>query len=272
MLTTLIHTRPALGYTVALLVSGFVTVIGVGGAIAAFDYSPGTSVFLGFVGAVGVLLLVALTLEVRHRTRRPFAVLETSADGLPATRLPYGWASVVPAVGVLVVAVVACALGLWVALSQGNTGGSVIAVVLGAVSAVWLLPVAIGTVRAGGLDLTSAGIGHRHLGSGWWLAWEDLEGVSPGNTRDAASPARSAALVGLLERPGTNVRRRRYSRWGWSGDVVAPSQVVGIAVRHLSVDAPTLAFLVASYLDDPSLRDQLGTSDSLEWRILQRDS
>ena len=84
MLTQLLRTRPALGFALALLISAFVTLVGVGGAVAGADDSPGTAVFLGFVGAVGVLMLVSFGLvmvikeacQLRHESVKNLTLVE----------------------------------------------------------------------------------------------------------------------------------------------------------------------------------------------------
>jgi hypothetical protein len=261
MLTNLLRTRPALGFALALLVSAFVTLVGVGGAIAGADDSPGTAVFLGFVGAVGVLMLVSFALEALRRGRRPFGHVGTSPDGERATVLPFSGAALASPVVMMVLVLVAGAVGAVVAQGDGSTPWVVICVVLAVGALALLLPVIGGRVRAGGVYLTPQGIEHRRLGTSWRLPWDDVEGVVPQEP------------VPVLPRPGVRVVRARTAPYAWNGDVrTSDERVLGIETRHLSVDEKTLAFLVASYQQHPELRDQLGTPASLDWKVLDSRS
>ena len=47
---------------------------------------------------------------------------------------------------------------------------------------------------------------------------------------------------------------------------------LGIETRHLAVDEQTLLFLLASCSQHPELRSQLGTAESLRWRMLDAHS
>jgi hypothetical protein len=257
MLTQLLRTRPGLGFALALLISALVTLVGVGGAVAGADDSPGTTVFLGFVGAVGVLMLVSFGLEALWRGRRPFALLGTSPAGARATVLPFSGAALASPVVVLVLVLLAGVVGGTVALGEAATTWVVVNVVVAVAALVLLLPVLARRVRSGGVYLTPQGLEHRRLGTSWTVGWDDVEGVTPEEP------------LPVLLRPGARVVRSRTSPYGWNGDVRgSDDRVLGVETRHLSVDEGTLAFLVASYRQHPELRDQLGTPASLEWRML----
>jgi hypothetical protein len=218
-------------------------------------------VFLGFVGAVGVLMLVSFGLEALRRGRRPFARVGTSPEGERATVLPFSGAALASPVVLLLLVLVAGAVGASVALGEGATTWVVICLVVAVPALVLLLPVLARRVRAGGVYLTSQGIEHRRLGTSWTVGWDDVEGVAPEEP------------LSLLTRAGARVVRARTSPYGWNGDVrTSEDRVLGIETRHLSVDEKTLAFLVASYQQHPELRDQLGTPASLDWRMLDPSS
>jgi hypothetical protein len=261
MLTQLLRTRPALGFALALLISAFVTLVGVGGVIADGGDSPGTSVFLGFVGAVGILMLVSFALEALRRGRRPFARVGTTPEGERATVLPFATPALASPVVLLSLVLLAGAAGAAVAQADGATPWVVICLVVAVGALALLLPVLAGRVRAGGVYLTPQGIEHRRLGTSWKVGWDDVEGVAPEEP------------LPVLSRAGARVVRARTSPYGWDGDVrTSDERVLGIETRHLSVDEKTLAFLVASYEQHPELRDRLGTPASLDWKLLDPSS
>jgi hypothetical protein len=259
MFTELLRTRPRVGYPLMVLLLVLLTLIGVGGAAAGADDHPGTAVFLGYVGAVGVVGIVAVLAEVAALSRRPVARLATTAGGERATYLPYGVSLLVGPVGALVAAVGAGVAGAVVAGRNGSTGGLVVAVVVGLAALGWLLPVLLGRVRTGGVWVSPSGVEQARFGSRWRVGWDDVEGVVPQEP------------LAIVLRPGARVSRERTSPWGWNGDVRAGANLLGISTRHLSVDERALAFLLATSLERPVQRDDLGTPVSLEWPVLRAD-
>lgn len=259
-MTSVVSSTERRGRAVAVVALGVLLVlVGVMGAAATLGDSVGVSAFCAFLAGVGVVCVLSALGEAACRGRRPSASLVTTAEGHPSTYLAFGAAPLLTSAGVLVWAGV---LALAVA-AHGLVVGDPPHVVLGGLvalgSLVWLLPVLLGGVRPGGVHLTPDGVAFRHLGSGWEVDWDDLRVVVPQEP------------VALVLSHRDVVRRESTSRYGWRGELRSTaSDVLGVSCRHLSVDAPTLGLLLASYLERPDLRPQLGTPASLEWQMLTR--
>ncbi len=244
------------GRSVLVVVGGVLVLVVGAAALFAPDRDAAMRIFGGFLTALGLLALVAVALEVLWSRRRPGAQLGVAPDGTPATviaRAPWAvWMSAlmlaVLAGGLLASAGLAAAREAWVWAAVFAAPG------LWFVSL--LLPFLLGRIAAGGLILTPRALIHARDGGSWQVSWDDITGVVPGDP------------TAVLLRPGADVSRTRGPLRGWRTSVPAPDGVLGIQTRHLAEGPEVTAFLVLAYAKDPSVRDQLGTEESLRWAIL----
>lgn len=221
--------------------------------------SPGTAVLAGFMAAVGLVLLAGAVAELRWQARRPVVVATSTTDGERSTYVPFAPGSVGVPAGALVAAVLAGLAGLVVAWDAGSTGGLTIGAVVAVGGLAWLAPWLAGRVRPGGVHLTPTRVVHEHLGTRWEVAWDDVRGVVP------REPV--AVVVAGLDR----VRRERAAAYAWSGDVrTQDSGVVGIATRHLGLDAASLGHVMAVCQATPDLRTRLGDPATTDLRVFGR--
>jgi hypothetical protein len=215
-------------------------------------------VFFGFIAAAGLISLVSLSLELLLVRRRPSVSLGVAPEGgAPATLLlRAAWTVWVGGAAAAALAVAAL-LGAVLALRSDNWFLALLLAIVGLWSASYLVPLVLGQVTAGGVYLSAAGIEHRRSGSWWRIGWEDVADV-------AAQEPLAVALA-----TGAAVERGRTTRWGWKGEVRAPTGVLGIQTRYLTVDHVVLSFVLLAYKHHPEQREQLGTPASLEWEIFR---
>ena len=117
-----------------------------------------------------------------------------------------------------------------------------------------LSPVAVaaaGRIRAGGLWLTRTGIEYRNEATSWSVPWSGVLHVV------AEEPVRLR-----LER-GTEPDLRRSVRWVWNREPAVARRFRRHRHQLPGRRHPRVLAVLAHYLDDPRLRAQLGTPDSL---------
>lgn len=215
-------------------------------------------IFGVLVTGLGVLAAIQLVLELQPRGGG--ARIGTAPDGERATVLPRrGYAPVFSALVLLLLGGCLVA-GALVAVRDDKPVLAGVLAVPGLPLLFYLGAVLAGRMPAGCLYLTPTAVVDSHSGSTVRVAWEDMLGVS------IDSP------IAVLLRPGASVQRTRTAPRGWRGGVRAPEGVLGIEVRQLREDPAVVGYLLGVYRERPDLRDQLGTSASLEWQILTTDS
>lgn len=226
--------------------------LGALGAAAVWQQGHPAMIFFG-----ALLLIVAiggaawLLLGAWFDRHRPEPVLAAAPSGAAATYFPRSRFMIVMGVSL------SLALGGWLvavaaaAYLAGHSGWALSALALALVS---LSPVAVaaaGRIRAGGLWLTRTGIEYRNEATSWSVPWSGVLHVV------AEEPVRLR-----LER-GTEPDLRRSVRWVWNREPAVPDGSVGIDTSFLAGGTPRVLAVLAHYLDDPRLRAQLGTPDSL---------
>jgi hypothetical protein len=226
--------------------------MGVLGAALLWQWGQPSVIFLGalllIVAVSGVAWLLLGAWFERHR---PGPTLATAPSGAAATFFPRSRFVIV--MGVLL----SSALGGWLlavaaaAYLGGHPGWALFALVLGLVSFAPVAVAAAGKIRAGGLWLTRSGIEYRNEATSWSVPWSGVRHVV------AEEPVR------LRLEHGSAPAVRRSVRWIWNREPVAPEGSVGIDTSFLAGGAPRVLAVLAHYLDDPPLREQLGTPDSL---------
>lgn len=229
-----------------------ITSVGIYGFVASVrDAQGGAAVIFGFIGAIGIIGLPALVLEVLWRRSRPWVSVGQGSDGQPATTALFApWTVVigVAAIAAFVAAAIAIAV---LAVRDANWLFGPLFAALGLWLGSYLIPVVSGRVTPGGVYLTPSGIEHRRYGTWWRVAWEDIIGAAPNEP------------VGILMTDGARPARGRTTPWGWRGDVKFPAGVpaglLGIQTRYLSVDHTLLARIITNCIEQPELRQELGT-------------
>lgn len=226
--------------------------MGVLGAALLWQWGHPSVVFFGVL-----LLIVAISGAVWllcgawFERNRPDPVLATAPSGAAATFFPRSRFVIV--MGVLL----SSALAGWLlavaaaAYLGGHPGWALFALALALLSFSPVAVAAAGKIRAGGLWLTRSGIEYRNEATSWSVPWSGVRHVV------AEEPVRLR-----LERGSAPVVQRSVP-WIWNREPAAPEGSVGIDTSFLAGGAPRVLAVLAYYLDDPRLREQLGTPDSL---------
>jgi len=216
------------------------------------DKTPIAALTAALLLVIAVGGLVMISFGPWFENHRPDPVLATAPSGAPATFFPRSWFRIVLSV------VLSVALAGWLVAAAGTLYGSghagwALLVVVLALVLLWpVAVVATGKVQPGGLWLTPTGLEHRDAAVSWAVPWPDVRAVV------AAEP------VQLELRPDAEPTRSRTVRWIWDQAGRIPAGRLGFASSDLAGGGPQIVAMIAYYLAEPPLREQLGTAESLE--------
>lgn len=210
----------------------------------------GTRAFgLAFLFMAGALLVNApLTLA---RRSEPQITIRADAYA-PATHIARDW---VPCVGAILFLIAALGLGgtfVWGVTGESPVALAIIAVVLGGGLLAYAVPLALGRIVPGYVELTPADLTDRRSGTEATIAWDDVEEVGY-----------NARSVVVFARHETAASTRRPARL-WAPHRVYPGPGLSILIQGLGMEPAWLAAVVEHYAGTRTARRELGTPASIE--------
>ncbi|MGV0834308.1 hypothetical protein [Mycolicibacterium thermoresistibile] len=148
-----------------------------------------------------------------------------------------------------------------------STGAAVVAGALSAVFASFLVPVALGRIRRGGVTLSSQGVAQRGWSFESKLDWSAIVAAPLASLDGFRFP--TIILGGSANADWI----RRYTTRLWRIDRLPQGPVLQLDCDKFDVDPHVLNNYIRTYVDNPELRYELGTEAALtRARQMQADS
>lgn len=218
--------------------------------------------------ALAVALIAVFPIVGRYRRVELTAALRrVEVDGVPGVEIRYALWPFVILIAMMACFAVFCvmaAVEIPIRQDEGFPGAAVIAGGMGLVFVSFLITVAIGRIRRGRITLSSRGITHRGWSFESRLDWPDIVVVMMTFIGHEGLPV---ILVG--GDANAHWIRRDTTRI-WRMERLPNIPMIQIDFRPFDIDPYQLFRYVQTYVDNPELRDELGTEATLH-RALTED-
>lgn len=208
-----------------------------------------------FASILVITAALGRSLQTGGRSDLAASVTTVVRDGAASTRIAHSSTQFALLIALLSACSAFCVLAsIGIAVHARGTGGfpvmSVVAGMIGAFCATFVVSAALGRVRRGGLTLSAHGVEHRGWSFASRLGWSDIADVTA-----AVNGHPVILVIGYANAEW----HRAYTTRLWRIDRLPPVPMIDVDCRKFAVQRDALLDYLRHYVENPAARSELGT-------------